>query len=318
MEEPDLRHVRNYVLTLALVLLTGAAVSLYVSLRRVHSQYDALATAEGRAFFQAIMATRGWTTGGGGIYASATERTFLNRSPLDTRRDVVCTGEVKVKLTRINHAQMVRMLSEVLTEDRGIRLHITSLHPLLVRNAADPWEEQALRLFSRGMSEAQTVVKTGSGDSVFRYMAPLREERSCLECHHEHANVGEIRGGITVSFSFAPFQQSMDQSVRLLWLVHILGLGCSLGLVTLLGTRLIQSVVALQASRNRVRQLEGLVPICAWCKKIRTEGADPYLPSSWVPVEQYVGERTDAEFSHGICPDCLERVSPGFPLPETR
>lgn len=314
MGEAALRHARNYVLTLALVLLAGAAVSLYVSLRRAHSQYDELARAEGRAVFEAVMGLREWTTERG-VYVSPTERALATEYPLATRRDVACT-EVGT-LTRINHAQMVRMFSEVLSQDHDIRLHITSLQPLLARNAADPWEKQALMSFSRGEAEAETVDKTGSGDSVFRYMAPLKEERSCLECHHERTEVGGIRGGITVSFNFAPFQRSMHQSARLLWLVHGLGLGVSLGLVTLLGTRLTQSVGALQASFKRIRQLEGLVRICAWCKKIRKEGADPHVPSSWVAVERYLGERTAAQFSHGMCPECLEMADRDSSLPKT-
>ena len=52
--------------------------------------------------------------------------------------------------------------------------------------------------------------------------------------------------------------------------------------------------------RERVTQLEGLLPICAYCKKIRDQR------NSWVPVEQYIVARTDASFSHGICRECLE------------
>jgi hypothetical protein len=49
---------------------------------------------------------------------------------------------------------------------------------------------------------------------------------------------------------------------------------------------------------NRVKYLEGLLPICSFCKKIRV-GKD------WVPVERYIEERSDADFSHSLCPDCL-------------
>lgn len=49
---------------------------------------------------------------------------------------------------------------------------------------------------------------------------------------------------------------------------------------------------------KRVKSLEGLLPICSICKKIRVN-------EKWVPVEQYIGERSDADFSHGLCPDCL-------------
>jgi phosphoserine phosphatase RsbU/P len=53
--------------------------------------------------------------------------------------------------------------------------------------------------------------------------------------------------------------------------------------------------------QSEVRQLEGLLPICAYCKKIRDDG------QNWQSVESFVASRTDAEFSHGICPDCVEK-----------
>ena len=55
---------------------------------------------------------------------------------------------------------------------------------------------------------------------------------------------------------------------------------------------------------NRVRYLEGLLPICSFCKKIRSG-------DEWVPVERYIADRSDADFSHGLCPECLrERYGP--------
>jgi phosphoserine phosphatase RsbU/P len=53
--------------------------------------------------------------------------------------------------------------------------------------------------------------------------------------------------------------------------------------------------------RHHVRRLEGLLPICSYCKRIEAPG------SHWQPVEQYVSTRTEAQFSHGICPDCYEK-----------
>jgi hypothetical protein len=49
---------------------------------------------------------------------------------------------------------------------------------------------------------------------------------------------------------------------------------------------------------KEVKTLSGILPICAFCKKIRTE------KNEWVPVENYVRDRSDAEFSHGFCPEC--------------
>lgn len=56
----------------------------------------------------------------------------------------------------------------------------------------------------------------------------------------------------------------------------------------------------------QVRQLEGLLSICAGCKAVREEGG------AWVPVERYVSERSEASFSHGLCPDCLRKLYPEY------
>ena len=55
----------------------------------------------------------------------------------------------------------------------------------------------------------------------------------------------------------------------------------------------------LSAALREVRTLRGLLPICMHCKRIR-DGDD-----KWTPLEVYVRARTEAEFSHGICPQCL-------------
>lgn len=53
--------------------------------------------------------------------------------------------------------------------------------------------------------------------------------------------------------------------------------------------------------RHQVKQLEGLLPICAYCKRIRDQDA------TWSQVEDYVALRTEANFSHGICPECTHK-----------
>lgn len=63
----------------------------------------------------------------------------------------------------------------------------------------------------------------------------------------------------------------------------------------------------LQQALARVKVLQGLLPICSYCKKIRNDG------DYWERVEDYLSEHTDAQFSHGICPDCYEKaVKPEF------
>lgn len=49
---------------------------------------------------------------------------------------------------------------------------------------------------------------------------------------------------------------------------------------------------------KKVELLEGLLPICSFCKKIKNS------EEKWQPIEQYIGEHSHASFSHGLCPDC--------------
>ena len=74
------------------------------------------------------------------------------------------------------------------------------------------------------------------------------------------------------------------------------------------GVRVVQLQVSLadrvrdlEDALSRVKQLQGLLPICSYCKKIRDD------QNYWQQVEQYVTDRTEARFTHGICPSCYEQ-----------
>ena len=64
----------------------------------------------------------------------------------------------------------------------------------------------------------------------------------------------------------------------------------------------------LQEAMKHIKKLEGIVPICANCKKMLTEGGNPKSPNAWVSLEEYISERTDASFSHGLCPECIKKM----------
>jgi phosphoserine phosphatase RsbU/P len=59
----------------------------------------------------------------------------------------------------------------------------------------------------------------------------------------------------------------------------------------------------LEEALARVKRLQGLLPICSYCKKIRSDR------NYWQQLENYIGERSEAQFSHGICPDCIEKFA---------
>ena len=62
----------------------------------------------------------------------------------------------------------------------------------------------------------------------------------------------------------------------------------------------------LKTSLARVRKLSGLLPICASCKKIRDD------KGYWNQIEAYIRDHSEAEFSHGICPECTRKLYPQY------
>jgi CheY-like chemotaxis protein len=62
----------------------------------------------------------------------------------------------------------------------------------------------------------------------------------------------------------------------------------------------------LQAALEQVKQLSGLLPICAHCKKVRDD------QGFWQQVERYISNHSEATFSHGLCPECIPLYFPEF------
>jgi DNA-binding response OmpR family regulator len=65
---------------------------------------------------------------------------------------------------------------------------------------------------------------------------------------------------------------------------------------------LAERVQQLEDALARVKQLQGLVPICSYCKKIRND------TNYWEQLESYLSDHSEAKFSHGICPECYEKI----------
>jgi PAS domain S-box-containing protein len=66
--------------------------------------------------------------------------------------------------------------------------------------------------------------------------------------------------------------------------------------------KVVQTTSELEDALAKIKTLKGLIPICAWCKKIRDDRG------YWKILETYLKEHSEAEFTHGICPDCLSKV----------
>lgn len=92
--------------------------------------------------------------------------------------------------------------------------------------------------------------------------------------------------------------------------VELLGLNRQLSDLTrqlhLANAELSEKNTALEAAMEQVRQLSGLLPICASCKKIRDD------QGYWNQIESYLERYSEARFTHGICPECTWKLYPEF------
>jgi PAS domain S-box-containing protein len=68
-------------------------------------------------------------------------------------------------------------------------------------------------------------------------------------------------------------------------------------------------IVRLEKALDEIKTLKGILPICSSCKNIRDD------KGYWQQIESYISDHSDAEFSHGLCPDCIKRLYPEFVVP---
>ena len=223
--------LRTMTLALAGVWTAVMVVSLGWSLYQLDRAVRATAQAETRGAFNKDLVYRRWAAFHGGVYVPATEKTpsspYLAHIP---ERDL--TTPSGRKLTLVNPAYMTRQVHELGREQYGLAGHITSLNPIRLANAPDPWERAALTAFERGQVEVSSI-ETLDGEPHMRLMQRMVVEESCLKCHAAQGyKVGDIRGGVSVSAPMAPYEAIVSASRRTIaaghaaiWALGLLGLG---------------------------------------------------------------------------------------------
>jgi len=278
------------------------------------SHSKALSTYQARAFFQQIVTARFWNAAHGGIYVPVTEKTKPNPYLDDPDRDKITVDGLK--LTKINPAYMTRQIGEIAFNKNLVWFHITSSKPIRPQNAPESWELQALNLFGSGVQEYSEFTEPGGGPRLFRYMAPLRVERQCLKCHAKQGyKENDLRGGISITIQADPILNLQNREIFNITLAFIVIWGLGLLGIIAVSHRLTREekrreiiIAQLQEALSEVKQLSGLLPICASCKKIRDD------KGYWNQIESYIKAHSEAEFSHGICPDCAKELYPDLDL----
>lgn len=235
------------------VLATYSLTWNWADIDRHHQE---IASNRARFIFKMIESVRLWNARHGGLYAQVDTDTPPNPHLEVEERDIhTPSGRA---LTLINPAYMTRQLSGVVDEVTGVRIHITSLNPINPDNTPAPWEAAALKRFEMEprLKEWSDFRVEESGRESFRFIAPLITRQACLKCHEKQGyKVGDIRGGISVTFPPGPLLSPIDGQYRNLLAIHltILFLLCALTLFFL--SRLRRKILALEGARAQQEHL---------------------------------------------------------------
>lgn len=287
-------------------------------------EYEQLALETARAFFQQILVTREWNAQHDGVYVPVSDSVKPNIYLEDPLRDI--TTDKGVKLTKINPAYMTRQIADIASRQNGIKFHITSLNPIRPQNKPTSWEKKWLKSFDKGVKE-QGEFTSEDDKIVFRFMAPLTVEKSCLNCHAKQGyKVRDVRGGISITIPYLAPESNTGMFIGY-GIIAAAGVIFTVAGGTLLARRREELILTnktlekgiverekliakLQEADSQINTLSGIIPICMYCKGIRDD------EGYWNRLEKFIGENSGAELSHGICPTCMKERHPDIDLEE--
>ena len=224
-----------------------------------------IALIEAKTVFEKDLIYYRWATGHHGVFVPISGTTQPNPYLENISDNVVITDTGK-SLTLVNPEYMIRQVYEMQTQQYGPHGHITSLDPIRPENEADHWETAALEAFENGVAEVSSVEEI-KGEKYLRLMRPMITEAGCLQCHAPQGyELGDIRGGISVSIPMAPLLAISKQDIYTFSIAHgtfwLLGLlGIYLGV-----QRLSISILGREQAETRVRSIidnmfDGLITI---------------------------------------------------------
>jgi len=312
-------NVGNYAIVLVVVWTLVIVLSWYWYQKNHHEETIQLAHYVARSHFDKDYLYRCWNSYHGGVYVPVTEETkpnpYIPQDEVPFRDLNRPDGQ---QVTLVNPAYMTRQVHELDTDGYQIRSHTTSLKPIRPENKATPWEAEGLKALAKGEKEYWNIVENEQGTRELRFIRPLFAEASCLlTCHGDlDYEVGDIRGGISVTVPLLPFQEARQDHLRINFLGHLGGwllglIGIALGSYlqwqkirqrTLYGEEREKLIEELQEALTEIKTLQGILPVCSRCKKIRTE------EGSWQLMENYVSQHSEAVFSHTLCEPCEDEL----------
>jgi hypothetical protein len=309
-------RLKLYILLGAVIWTCIVVASLIWNIKQTKDTTITRAGIMAQLSFDKDISFRTWANFHGGVYVPITEETKPNPYLNVPDRDIQ-TNKGK-SLTLLNPAYIMRQYYEGFEKKDGVRGHITSLKPIRPENAPDQWEEMSLKAFEKGEKEAMSI-QTIEGTEYVRLMKPFIVTKGCLKCHAGQGyKEGDIRGGISTSVPMTPMRSIENNRIAIFMKVHIFLWLMGMVGIAIFGQNIVKRekkryeaeeerkrlIIELQEALANVKTLSGMLPICAWCKKVRDD------KGYWNQIETYIKDHSGVDFSHSICPECLEKRYP--------
>jgi PAS domain S-box-containing protein len=225
---------------------------------------------------------------------SGSSNSYLNPQPQKTSSAealVVCgngQSDAEVKLRQLSQAVEQSPVSVVVTDIRGA---ITYVNPQFCKLTGYAFEEVVGR--------NPRILKSGSQDTMY-YTSMWKTIASGDIWHGEFHNFKKNGESYWEQASISPIRDAHGR------ITHYVAVKEDISARKKIEAEREQLITELQAALHKVKTLSGLLPICSGCKKIRTDGG------YWQHVETYISSHTNAQFSHGLCPECMKKYFAGY------
>jgi len=248
----DFGEVKVFLISLSLIIALFISVIFLGVYLRSNTLLLETVKEEATSYFGLIVQTRLWNARYGGVYVEKKGDVQSNQflKEVGVEPDIKC--ENNRVLTMRNPALMMKEISQLTGAENGVRFHITSRQAVNPQNAPDPFEQDSLKEFERGIKEVWKVDRTTT-PPLFRYMAPLYVDESCLVCHKNQGyKTGDIRGGISVNIPMGELDRKMKTNKVIITVLLVITV---LILLFILYFMVWKLVSRLQESQEQLKQI---------------------------------------------------------------
>jgi diguanylate cyclase (GGDEF)-like protein len=248
----DFHDIKVFLIALILIVSLFIAVIFLGIYLRTNKLLMETVKNQAVSYFELIVQTRSWNARYGGVYVEKKGEVQSNPYLRDIGVEPDITCEKNRVFTMRNPALMAKEISQLTGADKGVQFHITSLNPINPENRPDAFEHNALQQFEKGIREVWSADRSVS-PPVFRYMAPLYVEESCLPCHKKQGyRIHEIRGGISVLIPLPELEKKMKTNRSMIILLSLITMFMLFGIVYFMVWKL---TVKLKESQLKLKQI---------------------------------------------------------------